>query len=154
MRTSLRTTGIAIAALLFLTTAAQAQIVERVSVGGHDIENSDDRNFSLIALKNAAGVVRGQYQDAITGYQGIHAVVSNLAVLGNVAVIGGVITQSTVPGYDVGEPVCALVQDDEVNGDKISFSYQAAFAACLNAAANAQAYLQPVENGQVSIHVQ
>lgn len=155
-RTILRTTAIAVAALLWLGTAAQAQgIVHRVSVGSSDIDpdviGRRDANFSLIAIQDAKGNVKGQYQDTFQGGEGIHADVTQLRVIGNVAIIGGVIKNSTtaMAGYQVGNPICAFVQDDDVAGDKISYTFAAPFSACNNA--NPFNFLLPIGGGQVSV---
>jgi hypothetical protein len=153
MRKSVIAACAAIVGVLAAGVVAQADndIVFRVSAGSSDIVDSEDKNYSLIALKNAAGEVWGQYQDSVSGYQGLHMTVTHLEVFGNLAIVGGVVTKSNLPGFDVGGPVCTFVQDNGAQGDKISATYPLPFARCLAAAGNAAAFLYPIGGGQVSV---
>ncbi len=116
---------IIVLALTSLTVLGQ--VTNFVSVGGHDIDGSSDKNFSIVAMVKK-GVVSGNYTDrfAADGLKGFHSKVYCLSVSGNEAWIGGIITQGD-DLYTEGSYVMTRVADNGKSSkdtpDQISFSF-------------------------------
>ena len=141
--------------------SAAGRIVHSVHVGGPDacIEQPQvpgcERNFTLVALQDADGNVRGQYDDEFSGDAtgGFHAVVTCLSISGNDAWISGLITKGTYNGIDIaGWPVATRVEDNGVSAndpaDKISYSFLNDARSCTEQVAYP---LYDMPKGQVSI---
>ena len=87
-------------------------------------------NYSLNAIQNADGSVKGQYTDQFGhGNGGFHAKVDCLSVVGNTAWIGGVITSGSYGSIEdaTGLRVVTRVQDNGTSAndppDLITYSY-------------------------------
>lgn len=108
----------------------------KVSVGGADMVPAGgpgyDGNFSLVAIQDKNGNVKGQWSDqfgprnGIDG--GIHVAIDCLVVDGNQAWLSGFITHGNVNGVDVsGQYALTRVQDNGTSAhdpsDQISYSY-------------------------------
>lgn len=127
-----------IATALALAASAWAKgspIVHKVSAGGPDAcvaigfdHPGCNANYSLNAIQNADGTVKGQYTDRFTDGEGFHAEVDCLSVVGNTAWIGGIIKSGTLNGVDLaGRRVVTKVQDNGTSAndppDRIDYSY-------------------------------
>ena len=85
----------------------RGKVVHHVSVGGTDtceafgLKAGCDGNFSLTAMEDVDGNVRGQFQDTFKGFGGaIHGTIDCLVVEGNRAVLSGIVTKGvTDPAF-------------------------------------------------------
>jgi len=132
-------------------------VVNRVSVGGHDLDiaGTTDANFSLVAIGFADGSASGQWSDQF-GQQdgGIHVAVNCVSVAGNQAWISGIITSGGAGGVDfTGLPAITRVADIGTSAndapDLISFSFIGVAAPCT---AQPNLPLQPMTDGQVTVN--
>lgn len=157
---TLRLSLLAAGMLALSSGLAQAQHTNIVRVGSSDIilfppGAAGDTNFSLIAIKDAAGNVSGQWTDHFNNLSGIHVTVSCLEVAGNQAWIGGTITGVSPDMLAVlGLPCVTSCVDagQTPNGppDLLSFSFiGAAISNCTNR--NPNFPLNPINNGQVRV---
>lgn len=126
----------ATALALAVPASAKSPILHRVSAGGPDAcialgadHPGCNANYSLNAIQNADGSVKGEYTDQFgNGDGGFHAQVDCLSVVGNTAWIGGIVTNGTWGGTDItGRRVVTRVQDNGNSAndppDNISYSY-------------------------------
>lgn len=141
-----------------LMASAQASngVVNRVSVGGHDVDiaGNTDANFSLVAIRLADGSASGQWSDRF-GQQdgGIHVAVNCVSVAGNQAWISGIITSGGAGGVDfTGLPAITRVADIGKSAndapDLLSFSFIGVAAPCT---AQPNLPLVPMTDGQVTV---
>jgi hypothetical protein len=111
------------------SATSNGRVVSRVSVGGHDVDNSDDKNFSMIALLREDGTSDGQWVDMFgLGAGGIHVDVDCVNVSGDSATISGIIKHGEANGVDVtGQRALTRVWDIGKSAndppDAISFSF-------------------------------
>ncbi len=132
-------------------------VVNRVSVGGHDVDiaGTTDANFSLIAILRADGSASGEWSDRF-GQQdgGIHVAVNCVSVAGNQAWISGIITSGAAGGVDFsGLPVITRVADIGKSAndapDLLSFSFIGVAAPCT---ARPNLPLVAMTDGQVTVN--
>jgi hypothetical protein len=132
-------------------------VVNRVSVGGHDVDiaGHTDANFSLVAILRADGSASGQWSDQF-GQQngGIHVAVNCVSVAGNQAWISGIITSGAAGGVDFsGLPVITRVADIGKSAndapDLLSFSFIGVAAPCT---ARPNLPLVAMTDGQVTVN--
>jgi len=111
------------------SATSNGRVVGRVSVGGHDIDGSTDKNYSMIALLRADGSADGQWVDMFGGdLGGIHVDVDCVRIVGNKAWVSGIIKNGTQNGVDVtGRRALTEVWDFGTSAndppDAISYSY-------------------------------
>ena len=131
-------------------------VVNRVSVGGHDVDiaGTTDANFSLVAIRFADGSASGQWSDRF-GQQdgGIHVAVNCVSVAGNQAWISGIITSGGAGGVDfTGLPAITRVADIGKSAtdapDLLSFSFIGVAAPCT---AQPNLPLLAMTDGQVTV---
>lgn len=132
-------------------------VVNRVSVGGHDLDiaGHTDANFSLIAVEHGDGSVSGQWTDQFgQGDGGFHAEINCLRVVGNQAWVSGIITSGGAGGVDfTGLPVITRVADVGTSAndppDLISFSFIGLAVPCT---AQPNLPLLAMTDGQVTVN--
>ncbi len=142
---------------LLANSQASNSVVNRVSVGGHDLDltANTDANFSLVAIEYADGTASCQWSDQF-GQQngGIQVAVNCLRVVGNQAWISGVITSGSAGGVDfTGLPAITRVADVGTSAndapDLISFSFIGVAAPCT---AQPNLPLLAMTGGQVTVN--
>ena len=139
---------------LFAAGGNGNQVVGRVSVGGHDVDGSDDKNFSMIALLRADGSADGQWVDQFGGgLGGIHVDVDCVRIFDDSANISGIIKNGTANGVDVtGQRALTRVWDRGKSAndppDLISFSFFPVGVSCEYAG---PLPALPMTDGQVTI---
>jgi hypothetical protein len=130
-------------------------VVHRVSVGSHDfLPPGTDANFSLIALEQGDGTMRGEWTDQFGhGNGGVHVDVDCVSVVDNDAWVSGVITHSTVEAFPAGSFALTRVRDNGTSEndppDQISFTF--IFANPVSCQLRPPLPLFPLQGGEVKV---